>query len=515
MELIKEIEKVHNNIKIKNYKEAAQRCNRLIKKYPDNAYLYNLAGLALQQFQRVKASVSYFQKAIDLEPKNVAAKNNLANTLKVLGKFDLAEKLYNEVLKLDPNHIKCLNNYANLKSHLADYKGAIEFYNKALKVEPDNITVLMSLASAYHSIANFDKAIEIINKILKINQNIMSAHKLLSSINDYKVDSSHLDKMLLLSKQNNLKNDQKIDLFFAIGKAQEDIGEYENSFQSFKLANKFKREIINFDINKEKELFISIKNAFSDLDLSKKINNNFKEKIIFICGMPRSGTTLVEQIIASNSNVDGAGELFYLQQAVKDNFINDNIIDKKALLEDINAERIKVAKDYFDLLKIHSLKNSIVTDKAPQNFRWLGFIKIFFPNSKIIHCTRNPKDTCLSLYKNSFASSDMNWSYSDSDIANYYNLYKNLMKFWNSIMGDSIHELNYEKLVNYKDDEIKKMLTFCELEHQESCFNHHKNTSTPIKTVSVTQARNPIYSSSVNKNEFYKNNLNHMFSLLD
>ena len=89
------------------------------------------------------------------------------------------------------------------------------------------------------------------------------------------------------------------------------------------------------------------------------------------------------------------------------------------------------------------------------------------------------------------------------------------MEFWNSIMGDSIHELNYEKLVNYKDDEIKKMLTFCELEHQESCFNHHKNTSTPIKTVSVTQARNPIYSSSVNKNEFYKNNLNHMFSLLD
>ena len=515
MELMKEIEKVHNNIKIKKYKEAAERCNKLIRKYPNNAYLYNLAGLALQQFQRVKSSVSYFQKAIDLEPKNVAAKNNLANTLKVLGKFDLAEKLYNEVLKLEPNHLKCLNNYANLKSHLTDYKGAIEFYNKALQVDPHNITVLMSLSSAQHSIGNFSEAIDNINKILKINPNIMSAHKLLSSIHDYKNNREHLDRMLSLSGQKNLKNDQKVDLFFAIGKAQEDVGEYDKSFQSLKLANRMKRESVDFDINKERELFNSIIDAFSDLDFKKSINHNFDKKIIFICGMPRSGTTLVEQIIASHSKVDGAGELFYLQQAVRDNFLKDEKINKQILLEEINADRIKIAKDYFDLLKIHPLKKPILTDKAPQNFRWLGFIKIFFPNSKIVHCTRNPKDTCLSLYKNSFASSDMNWSYSEDDIANYYNLYKNLMEFWISTIGSNIHEINYEKLVNNKNEEIKKMLSFCELEHEGACFNHHKNTSTPIKTVSVTQARNPIYSSSVNKNQFYKNNLNHMFSLLD
>ena len=312
MELMKEIEKVHNNIKIKKYKEAAERCNKLIRKYPNNAYLYNLAGLALQQFQRVKSSVSYFQKAIDLEPKNVAAKNNLANTLKVLGKFDLAEKLYNEVLKLEPNHLKCLNNYANLKSHLTDYKGAIEFYNKALQVDPHNITVLMSLSSAQHSIGNFSEAIDNINKILKINPNIMSAHKLLSSIHDYKNNREHLDRMLSLSGQKNLKNDQKVDLFFAIGKAQEDVGEYDKSFQSLKLANRIKRESVDFDINKERELFNSIIDAFSDLDFKKSINHNFDKKIIFICGMPRSGTTLVEQIIASHSKVDGAGELFYL-----------------------------------------------------------------------------------------------------------------------------------------------------------------------------------------------------------
>ena len=183
-------------------------------------------------------------------------------------------------------------------------------------------------------------------------------------------------------------------------------------------------------------------------------------------------------------------------------------------MEDIFSERIKVSNDYHELLKLHNFKNSIITDKAPQNFRWIGFIKIFFPNSKIILCSRNPKDICLSLYKNSFASTDMNWAYSEEDIAEYYNMYKNLTDFWKEKLGENIYEINYELLVNDKENQIKKLLNFCDLEFDASCLNHHENTNTPIKTVSVTQARSPIYTSSVNKHEYYKKNLNRMFSLL-
>ena len=139
----------------------------------------------------------------------------------------------------------------------------------------------------------------------------------------------------------------------------------------------------------------------------------------------------------------------------------------------------------------------------------------FFPKSKIVHCSRNPKDVCLSLFKNDFPSNDMNWSNSQENIAKYHNSYSNLMKFWKAKIGASIHEINYESLVSNKEIEIKKLLKFCELEFDSSCLNHHENTKTPIKTVSISQARKPIYSNSVNKNEHYKNNLNHMFSLLE
>ena len=219
-------------------------------------------------------------------------------------------------------------------------------------------------------------------------------------------------------------------MFFAIGKAYEDRKDFDNSFKFLEKANYLKRKSLDFKISDQKRLFKNIKETFKDVNFSENINHNSDKKIIFICGMPRSGTTLVEQIIASHKDVTGAGELIYLQKSIENNFMKDNILVKKILEEDIFSERSKISDDYFSLLNLHNFKTKYVSDKAPQNFRWLGFIKIFFPNSKIIHCTRNAKDTCLSLYKNSFASSDMNWCYAQEDIAEYYNLYKDLMNFW-------------------------------------------------------------------------------------
>ena len=145
--------------------------------------------------------------------------------------------------------------------------------------------------------------------------------------------------------------------------------------------------------------------------------------------MPRSGTTLVEQIIASHKKVSGAGELIYLQKSIEKNFFNNDMLNEQTVREDIFAERTKLNDDYYELLNLHNVKSNYITDKAPQNFRWIGFIKIFFPNSKIIHCTRNSRDICLSIFKNSFASTDMNWSYTQENIAKYYNLYKDCLLY--------------------------------------------------------------------------------------
>ena len=141
-------------------------------------------------------------------------------------------------------------------------------------------------------------------------------------------------------------------------------------------------------------------------------------------------------------------------------------------------------------------------------------MKIFFPNSKIIHCNRNAKDNCLSLFKNNFASSHMDWTYDQKDIAEYYNLYYDLMKFWNKKLPNDIYNANYERIVQNKEIEIKKLIEFCGLKWDSACLNHHKHIKTPISTVSVVQARKPIYSSSLNSNNKYSKYLNGLYSSL-
>jgi len=230
--------------------------------------------------------------------------------------------------------------------------------------------------------------------------------------------------------------------------------------------------------------------------------------------MPRSGTTLVEQIIASHNDVFGAGELIYIQRIINKYFISENKFSKKKLNNEMQLDSNLINEDYFKMINYHKFKVNNFTDKAPQNFRWIGILKLFFPNSKIIYCKRNAQDNCLSIYKNFFASNDMRWAFDEKNIANYYKLHLNLMDYWKSKFEDQIYEINYEKLVSNKEEEIKKLIKFCDLEWDPICLNHHKSKKTPIKTVSISQARKPVYKSSVNSNLNYEKYLSEMFDLL-
>ena len=231
--------------------------------------------------------------------------------------------------------------------------------------------------------------------------------------------------------------------------------------------------------------------------------------------MPRSGTTLVEQLIASHSKVNGAGELEYLQSIIKNNFIDELKPNKQRIIEEASYEKNLLSETYQKLINSHNFEKNIITDKAPQNFIWIGFIKFFFSNVKIINCSRNPKDNCLSLFKNYFPSNDMLWSFDQIDIAKYYNLHLKLINFWKSKFPDSIFDANYEKIVNKPETEIKKLFSFCNLNWEPDCLNFYKNKKTPIQTVSVNQARRPIYKSSVNSNKKYEKYLTEMFNILD
>ena len=527
MDLVEKIKSLKNHLNAKNFKKVIEGSTKLLKKLPKNDYLLNLTGMAYQGLSQHKNSIRYFREALKHAPNNTAAMNNYANSLKAVGKLETSQELYEKILKLNPSYINAYNNYANLKTVINDYQGAIKLYEQALKLlkntpnvpQSSIVGILFSLAVAYQSQNDIEKVKKFLDEIFRIDPLHIGSHKLISSIYKYssndKNSLEHLKKMEDLEK-NISKNDyeKKVDLSFALGKAYEDLKDYEKAFKYLAAANQLKFEKFGSNLEAEKKAIENIIKTFQNIDLDNSNKDIQEKKIIFILGMPRSGTTLTEQIIASHSEVYGAGELIYLQQVIKNNFVNESRYNKQLIIENQSLKKNIILSEYLDYFKLYNLKENIITDKAPQNFRFIGLIKIFFPNCKIIHCYRNPKDNCLSLFKNSFASNTMNWTNKAEDIAEYYNLYSKMMNFWKSKIPDFIYDVEYEKLVKDKENEIKKILSFCDLEWDEKCLSPDKHSKTPIKTVSVSQARQPIYQSSLNSNTNYDKYLEKMFSIL-
>ena len=228
--------------------------------------------------------------------------------------------------------------------------------------------------------------------------------------------------------------------------------------------------------------------------------------------MPRSGTSLVEQILSSHNNVYGGGELVFLKKILNDKIFSN--LKNKDILSKMNESFFQeLANEYLE--KISQINNSdkVFTDKAPLNFRYIGFIKKLFPNSKIINCNRNSLDVCWSNYKNFFGES-LPFTNSMNDLANYFKLYKNLINFWDNKFPKDIYQMNYELLVNDSLNEVKKMLSFCELNWDPNCMKHEKNKKT-IKTASASQARKPINKAGLKTFEPFKKHLIELTTMLE
>ncbi|MCP4238076.1 MAG: tetratricopeptide repeat protein [Aestuariibacter sp.] len=462
--------------------------------YHKKAVDYYNQGRELQQLGRLIDAEQVYRKAIKKQPNFVEAHNNLGNVLVDLERFDDAIRAYRKAVDLKPGHPMLLNNLGNAFQLQGENDKAIKWLNKALDKDPGYGDAYNNLGHAFSDLGDIDQAISAFRKSIELNPENEIAYRDLAKNHKFSEYDDEIRAMETFYCRQGLSNEQKMHLAFGLGKAYEDLGEYEKSIETVIEANRLKRGLINFSLDRENTLFDQIKQVFSAEFLTAHADTGFHDSTpIFIVGMPRSGTSLVEQILASHPDVFGAGELNELPDII------GSIKSKSqfpGFLSEWNAGKYeKTGREYIARIRKHSDSAKFITDKLPQNFINIGLIKLILPNARVIHCDRDAMDTCLSIFKN-FFSHGHHYSYEMTELGQYYKLYQNMMKHWATTLPDFIYDLSYEALVTNQEAETRKLLAYCNLPWNDNCLSFHK-TRRSVKTASNAQVRQPIYRDSV------------------
>ena len=516
MKNIDEIIKQLLNLYKKDKLEEAESLNKkLIKKYPKSVFFYNFYGLILSRQGKIDKAINKYHEGLKIQKNYAPLYDNLGTAYKSIGDYKQAEYHYKESIKFDDKNPEPLNNLGNLYLLMNRDKEAIGSYNQAIINNPKFFVSHFNLGNVYKNAGKFNEAKKCFIEAIRLKKFFYSAHRSLSNLIKYTDDDEHYKLMMEIYNDKSITDVDKTELLFALGKALEDIGNFDKSFFFFSEANKFRRKNIKFSIEQEKQEFADIKSVFNkDLfdNIQQGLNND--ETAIFILGMPRSGTTLIEQIISSHKNVFGADELQFLNNLVLKHISNNS---KGLFLKNIktfNSQKFsELGSEYIKNLRKLSKGSKKITDKMPINFKWVGLIKLILPNSKIIHCIRNSHDNCFSIYKNYFANKDLNYAYDLGDITSFYILYHDLMKYWKSVLPNFIYDVTYEDLVHNPQKKIPELIKKCSLSWDKNCLEHYNNKRI-IKTASDTQARKKIYKSSINSWKNYEKELKEIFKNL-
>jgi len=512
--LEKEVQLLLNLFKLKKLSEAELLNRKLIKENSRSVFLYNILGLILYDQKKIDDAIKHYEEGIKIDPKYAAIYDNLGTAYKSKGEYEKAESYYLKSINLDENKPEPLNNLGNLYIVLNKSQKAIDSYKKAIKINSNFFSSYYNLGVVYKNVGEFNEAKKNLNEAIKLNDLFYRAHRSMSELIKYSKNENHYNILIKLYKDNKIDKSKKTELIFALAKASEDLNKYKEAYSYYKEANNYRRKEIFFSFKDEKNEFDIIKKVFNQ-NLFQKYQGlgNEDSSTIFILGMPRSGTTLIEQVLSSHKSVFGGDELNFLPHLIEKIFFND---DKKFISTNYNFDSIdfkKIGAEYVRNLKKISNDSNKITDKLPINFKWIGLIKLILPNSKIIHCRRNAKDTCLSIFKNYFVNPKLNFAYDLKELSSYYKLYYDLMNHWNQVLPGFIIDCHYENMVNNPKDEIRRLINKCNLNWDENCLKYHNNKRM-IKTASDTQARKKIYKTSVNSWKKYGKDLNELFSKL-
>ena len=456
---------------------------------PDYAEAYYNMGHAYHQLGKLEDALAAYNKAITINPNYAQAYNNMGVTLHEQGQVAKAIDVFKNALSIRPDYAEAYFNLGNALKQQSKLKGAIQAYTTALTFNPGHVKACNNMGVTYKEQGNLEGARQAFIKALAIEPTHAEAHRSLSGMLKYKPDDDQIKTVSSLLESSQLNDPDRCALSYAYAKMNEDIGELSKAFDHYVIGGKLKKKLLAYDFSQDEDLFERLK--LTSPTIKKFALDNIEDKTshtpIFILGMPRSGTTLVEQIISSHSNVTGAGELAYAS-----NF-GSGLIQG---LVSANAETVKDFRHkYLTELKTKANGRRFVTDKMPQNFKLIALICASFPEAKIIHVQRNAAATCWSNFKHFFSSNGLGYSYTLRDTIKYYKLYLDLMDYWNLNFPGRIYSLNYDKLTENQEVETRQLIQHIGLNWEDACLSPEDNKRS-VRTASNQQIRKKVYKGS-------------------
>jgi tetratricopeptide (TPR) repeat protein len=466
--------------KAKNHGVAIECLTKAVEAQPKNVFYRNNLGYCLNAAHKAREALPHFQKAIAANPRMVEPLVGLGSAHRLLGEGEEAEKILRRAMQLAPEKTRIRSTLAEVLIDLGKIKEAAEIFRSILAGDPKNIPAIVGLASAREAGG----------------------------------EEGDLERFEYALKDQSLEAEKRVALHSALGQIYDQMKKPQEAFPHFIKSNELDKS--DFNLTSFRRQIDDIIELFTPFFfLSKNGFGSSSERPLLVVGMPRSGTTLTEQMIASHGRAGGAGELARVGLFANRLFFSPQKDIGKFIpaLDALGAKGVReMGENYIDLLKFHAPKAERVVDKMPHNFQHLGFVALMCPNARIIHCSRNPADTCWSCFQNPLNDSH-SYSRGLTRLGLYYREYKRLMDHWKAVLPVPIYELSYERLTADFETEARKVIDFLGLPWDEACLNFHTAGRT-VRTFSRAQVRNPIYQSSVERWRRYEKELQPLITAL-
>lgn len=481
----------------KDIQKARAIVERVLDHDKDDLEALNLLATITLQLMDYEAAETLIKRAIELRPGSATSHSNLGFCYQRQYRFEDAVKCLNKAILLDPQNTNWHYSLGNIFLEWGKDEEAKSAYEKALQIAPDNANALLAYGLVLQDLGEEEATLKAFRDGISKYPNMGEFYFSLANLKTFRFEANEIDDMQFHILDESITDNSKVALNFALGKAFEDTADYKMAFHYFKQGNDKKRSMVEFDAQEFVELTDSMIETFDVKFFAERQNwGNKDPSPILIVGLPRSGSTLVEQILASHSRIDGTKELPDLRRVANSTETGTTAERRYPhSVMNISSEAAEVlGQSYIDRTHFHRKDAPFFTDKFPNNFINIGFLHLILPNAKVIDARRHPIDTCLSTWKQLFGMGQM-FSYSLEDLAVYYRQYVRIMNHWDKVLPGKVLRCQYEDVVDDLEGSARKLLSHCELDWEDAVTRYYE-TNRVAKTASSEQVKKPIYTSA-------------------